>query len=168
MRAFTSIELLGAIVLSLILASVGIAAFRLYDREQPLTSASGRLTHAFATARSLAISRNSTFTVVIDRRYNQYFIDETDRLGLVLVPKVVGPESLGDLVTVEQILPGDQEVVRARFFADGSGDDLYIHLKLAGRATSSDPGDVTTVRLYGPTGMSRVFENQQLEPAATP
>jgi hypothetical protein len=168
-RGFTALELLGAMVLSLILLTVGMAGFRLYERELPLSGAAGRLTHGLATARTMAIARNSTFTVVIDRRFNHYYIDETDRFGGVLAPQVVAPESFGEQVIVESILPLNASVVRARFFPDGSSDELYIHMKLANRVNSNDEADVTTVRLYGPTGQSRVFENQRLtEVAAVP
>ena len=163
-RGFSVVEVLGALVLSLILATVAMVSLRLYQKDLPLNGTANRLAHLMATARAMAISRNGTFAVIIDRTYNNFWVDEIDSAGNKLVPKVISPESIGELVVVDSILPGSGQPAVARFNPDGSSDDLYIHLKLKSRQQSTDERDVTTVRLYGPTGQSRVFQQRRLTP----
>ena len=163
-RAFTSIEVLGVVIIGMILVAVAIVGMRLYEKQLPVRGTAGRLTHAFASARAMAISRNSTFMVVVDRHMNSFWIDETDRFGALLVPKVVAPTSLGEAVTIRNAFPQDAAVLNLRFFPDGSSDDVYIYLELLGAREVNRAGDIVTVRLYGPTGVGEVFERELLPP----
>lgn len=171
-RAFTSVELMGAVVLSMILSVVAITSYRLYERELPVKYAARRLSHAMATARTMAVANSSIYTVQIDRAYHNFWIDETDEFGQPTVAKVVSPESLDPKVQIDGVQFGSTDsslynnVTSVRFFSDGSSDDVSVTLKMLAD-NAQDPKNIFTVRLYGPTGQSKVFERQRLA-LATP
>ena len=161
------IEFMGAMAIGLILSVLALSGFRLYEREMPLRHSAGRLAAAFSTARALAISNTGTYSVQVDVKARNFWIDETNSFGEPIVPKVLAPEKLDDTVTLAGIYFGAQPapqygtVTRIRFYSDGSSEDARLYLILAG-ANAADPANFDTVRLYGPTGASRVFERQRL------
>lgn len=161
--AFSTLEVLAAIVVSLILASIGLASMRLYQVELPISGSGNRLCYAFSTARTMAISRNSTFAVVINTDYSNFWINELDSNGNTVAAKVVTPETIDPRVAIAEIIPAPttSEAI-FKFFPDGHSDNGAVYLKLKSRLASLNTGDFTTVRVYGPTGQSRVFERNQV------
>lgn len=158
-RAFTTVEILATLTVGLILSVVAMAGFQLYERESPVRYTAKSLTQALATARTYAISGNAVYTVQIDRQHGNYWIDETNDVGTVVVPKVVPPQPFNEKVSVESIRfavgdPVSQQVVPIRFFADGSSDDVRINLVQGGGGQTAR----CQVRLYGPTGQSALKE----------
>lgn len=171
---FTTVEFIGVMVISLILGTIAMAGFRLYQKELPVKYAARRIVHAFATARAFAIAHNSVYTVQIDRVHRNFWIDETDQVGRPTAPKVTRPEPIDERIEIEAIQFTQTapvaltDVASVRFFPDGSSDDLRIFMKLE-LADALDDNNIYSVRLYGPTGQSRVFENQRLAtPTPTP
>lgn len=159
--AFTSVEIMVAIVISMILSTIAIVGFRIYQRELPTQYAAQSLAHAMASARALAVSNNSVYTLQIDQTRQNFWIDETSELGMVLVPKVISPEALDEKVLINSIQFSDGEALAAgiiapiRFFADGHSDDVRINFTRTGGSANNK---VFTLRLYGPTGISQVTE----------
>ena len=149
---------MGAIVLSMILTVVAFAGYRVYEREMPTKFMARRLTSTFSMARASAIAHNSTFTVKIDRKHENFWLDETTAGGAILVPKVTSPEQFDEKVEIKSIIFGQNsattaEVTHIHFYADGSSDDVNLALILKGQSGAN----TYTVRLYGPTGLSRVI-----------
>ncbi|MEN6625843.1 MAG: GspH/FimT family protein [Candidatus Sumerlaeia bacterium] len=167
-RGFSALELTAAILIILILSITGMAGVRFIGIHDRTEQSARRLTHAFSTARSMAIANNSTYTVRIDMAHRNYWIDETT-VGLqTIAAKVVRPELLEQGVVIDTFLYGttvNTDPARVvRFFADGSSDDVTIMMC----NETDDRGDASnfyTVRVYGPTGQCRVFEKQRLEPS---
>ena len=165
--AFTTIEFIGAVVVMLVLAVIGLAGFRIYEREMPVKHVAKSLNHAFSSARTFAIAQNAVYSVQINLNFNNFWIDETNELGQTLLAKVVRPEPIGDQVEIDSIFFGStrinntQSSIPVRFLPDGSSDDVTVYLRLAA-ADSTNPANIYTIRLYGPTGLSRIFENQRL------
>src|SRR5690242_12876936 len=110
-RAFTSVEFVGAAALSLILATIALTGYRLYERESPVKSVARRLTQALSTARAFAISGNSPYTLTIDLKYRNFWIDQTNESGTVTVPKVTSPERIDDRVAIDRIMIGGAPVL---------------------------------------------------------
>jgi Tfp pilus assembly protein FimT len=170
-RGFSSVEFIGAVVISMVLSVIAVAGYRIYQRDLPLREGARRLAHTFSTARAFAISNNSVYTVQIDRQYHNFWIDETNAVGVPILPKVTRPEPLDDRVRINDILFGANSAVGVasltpvRFFSDGSSDDVRVFMNLADVQTT-DSASICTVRLYGPTGQSRIFEGEWLLPPA--
>jgi Tfp pilus assembly protein PilE len=168
-QGFTLVEFTGALVIGLILTLMAMGAYRIFERELPRREAASRLAHCFSTARAFAIARNGTYVVRIDPNARNFWIDETDSAGNMIYPKITRPEEMGQNVSLGDIYVG---TVRADdtlplhsffFFGDGSSDDARVTLRLR-EADPNVDANFDTVRLYGPTGMSRVFENQRQRP----
>ena len=173
--------MLGALTLSVILSIFAVAGYRVYERDLPAKSAAHRIAHTYSMARSMAIARNGTFTVKFDRKQDNWWIDETTAAGDLLFARVDSTEKLGEKVRITNIqfgLPqedgedifidnpvvGDQ--VAVRFFPDGSSDQVSVYLKPVERLDENNPADTYTVRLYGPTGQSRVFPGEERAPTS--
>lgn len=162
-------ELFAALVVSLILTLVAIAGYRVYQRQMPVKYTAQRLVHSFSAARAFAIAHNDIFCVQYDPVRRNFWIDQTDETGLPVVAKVVRPEVIDEKVAVDglQFAQGPQvqsgPAIPIRFFPDGSSDDvrIYLRMKADDPATSES---IYTVRLYGPTGQSRLFERRRLAP----
>jgi Tfp pilus assembly protein FimT len=178
---FSVIELLGALLLSAIVATMALAATGIFERQMPLSSAAQRLAGAMATARAMAISQadaNVGYAVVIDRLTSgtqttaalpQFWIDKIDATtGATKTPKVVAPETFGEKTWLDAIYvngaKNNSGAIRLRFLDTGVGDDACVYLKLKADVNDASVGKVTTVRLYGATGQSRVFEHRKLVP----
>lgn len=170
---FTALEVLIAVTLSLILSVVAVVGFEIYQREQPLDESARRLARACNAARSLAISTNQIHAVQIDRRFNNFWVDQTDEDGAPVVLKVVPPQEFSRQVRIENILFGSGNDLTTDslfvppnfdgrtpivFFPDGSSDDASV---LLSHEASPEP---TTVRVYGPTGTARVIDTGTLLP----
>lgn len=172
-RAFSMIEFLGALVVSGIVSSMALVGYRVYERELPVRHAASRLSHAFATARAYAIAQNAIYAVRIDRRYKNFWIDQVTTAGVIQRAKVTRPEPIDDNVVIDDVWFGLSPAGAAadpltfRFLSDGSSDDGRVFFVLDGK----DPAvgtNVYTVRIYGPTGQSKVFANQRLETTTGP
>jgi Tfp pilus assembly protein FimT len=165
-RAFTTIELLGAVSISVILSIVALSGYRVFHRTMPLDQTASRLSHACSTARAYAINKNSTYSVKIDLTYLNFWIDETDENGNPIVSKVIRPEPIHDHVEVIEIRYGNVPVgpnataLPIRFFSDGSSDDVRIFLKLKSTDINRNE-NFHTLRIYGPTGHSKIFKRQR-------
>lgn len=171
-RGFSALEFMTALVVGSILTVIAVSAYQIYEREMPVRHAARRLSHAFSAARAFAVSNDSTYAVRISEPYNNFWIDETDELGYPIQPKVTSPEPFGDQVAIDGIMFGenlttDALAVPVLFYPYGNSDDVRVFLHLKG----TDPGNernIYTVRLYGPTGQSTVFDGQRLMPDPTP
>ena len=166
--AHTSLELLAAILVMLILTAIAMAGFRLYDQRAPVDHSATRLAHMFSTARAMAISHNTSYGVRVSTEKRNFWIDEIIPSGYPLVSQVVPPEQFADGTIVHDFLYGLNQaplepIWLVRFFADGSSDDVSIILALDTFEPTRDE-DFTTVRVYGPTGQTRVFENERRLP----
>ena len=165
-RGFSSIEFFAAAVIGMILTVVAVAGYRVYQRQMPVKFTAQRLVHGFSAARAFAVAHNSYFTLQLDLGHRTFWIDQVDATGAPVAPKVVNPEMLDEKVAVEGVQFGQNPpppniIVPIRFFPDGSSDDVHIFLRMKADNAAAD-ANIFTVRLYGPTGMSRLFENRRL------
>lgn len=171
-HAFTTVEFMGVMVIAMILSAIAIGGLHLYEQEMPVKTDARRLNYAFANARAQAIANNGYFALNIDLGNRNFWLDETDVVGNPINPKVTHPEKLNDKVVIANAQFGLDPsstidgIIKVLFFPDGSSDDARFYLRLTG-ADASDTENIFTVRLYGPTGLSKVFENQRLEPEET-
>lgn len=170
-RAFSTLELVTALAIGMVLAVIGLAGLRLFQSERRVESAAERFSNALSSARTLAVSQNGFYQVALDIDNNNFWIDEIDdpdvNPGVSLTPKVVHPEPVGDLVEVDGVLfqgagsaetSGIQEFI---FSPDGSADnDAIITFILTGRDPNVEE-NLTSVRLYGPTGQNKVFPREE-------
>lgn len=166
-RGFSTLEMVTALAIGMILTVIGLAGLRLFQSEKRVEGAAERFSSTLSAARTLAVSQNGFYQVALDLDNSNYWIDEIDdpdvNPGVSLTPKVVHPEAVGDLVEVEGVLyqgagsivtTGTQEFI---FSPDGSADNgavITFHLR------GLDPNDeenLVSVRLYGPTGQNQVF-----------
>jgi Tfp pilus assembly protein FimT len=160
-RGFTTMELITVIIITMILTTIAVAGYRLYQRDLPIKYAADRLVRTLSTARSYAVANNSYYTVQFDRQYQNYWIDETDDAGTVLVPKVTAPDAVGEQARFAAFQIGGNAVdetvalVPVRFAPDGSCDDARITLQMGGGAATL----YYDVRVYGPTGVGKVIAN---------
>ncbi len=175
-RGFTIVELLTILVLGMVLAVIGFSGTRLFDRTRPVESSARRFSHALSTARALAIARNGFFQVTLDLGERNFWVDEVteppeeDSLpgtapGVVR-PKVVPAEALHSHVRVVGVedtgaqAPATSGLQRFVFGPDGSASRdsriVFVHA----RDDPTVPGNLYTVRLYGPTGHNKLFERR--------
>lgn len=164
---------MAAVVIGAIVSVLAMGTYRLYERELPVRHAARRLAHGLSSARALAISQNAPYAVLIDRRYGNFWIDQVDTAGKTTTPKVVPPEAFGEKVQLIDIQFGLTPVsttaadpIVIRFLPDGSSEDVRVYLRMI--SAPNTPGATWTVRNYGPTGQSKVFENQQLSTTTGP
>lgn len=172
LRGVTILELIAVIIISLILATMGFSSVLIIRSQAPIDSTTTRLTGALSSARMLAISRNAPYQVSIDLANRNFWIDEiadADASPTVRVtPKVQSPEAIDDSVILEGVfLTGNAAfetgpVVTLAFRPDGSSpSDAYVTFYMR----AMDPGidtSIYTVRLYAPTGQSKIFKKQRL------
>jgi Tfp pilus assembly protein FimT len=170
-RAFSTLELVTALAIGMVLTVVGLAGFRVLQSERRVEAAASRLSNVLSSARTLAVSQNSYYQVALDLDSNNYWIDEIDdpdvNPGVSLTPKVVHPEELGELVEIEGVLvQGGGPLITTGievfiFSPDGSADnDVIITLFLRGQDPTVDE-NLVSVRIYGPTGQNMVFERER-------
>lgn len=170
---FSTVELVTALAIGMILTVVGLAGLRLLQVEERVESAAVRLSNAMSAARTLAVSQNGYYRVALDLDHDNFWIDEIedpaiDPLADPLTPKVVHPEALGELVIVESVLiqgvgsPVTSGLQAFVFRPDGSADvDAIITLMISSQdATIED--NLMTVRLYGATGSNTIFPRERL------
>ena len=156
-------EMVVTMLIIMVLSTISVAGYNVYQRESPVKFAADRLlSGAMSAARGYAVANNAVYTVKIDPTYQTYWIDESDDLGGTVVPKVTSPASIGERVALVGISYGvtplttsTQTGLPIRFFPDGSCDDVRVTLRL-GDASSTV---FYAVRVYGPTGQSRVLSN---------
>lgn len=166
--AFTTIEMLGGLSISVILTVIALSGYRVFHRNMPLDQTAGQLSHVCSTARAYAISHNSTYTVKIDLTHRNFWIDATDENGNPIVSQVIHPESIHDHVEINEIrfgntpISSNTSILPIRFFSDGSADDVRIFLKLWSQDTNHNEA-YYTLRIYGPTGHSKIFKFQRLQ-----
>lgn len=163
---FTSMELVVALIVAMILATVGAAGYYVYQREAPVAYAAKRLSYAAATARSYAIVNNAPYALQIQAQYNgnmvqNYWIDELDDTASQVVSRMVtNQQPMGQKVYLVGAAYGGVESsytdsLTVKFFPDGSSDDVNLTLRQGDAGSQLFYG----VRIYGPTGMSRVMSN---------
>lgn len=172
---FTTIELITAMVIGLIVSIIGFSGTRIFQRKLPVKSTAMRLSHALSTARSFAVAQNAYYQLTLDLDHENFWIDEISDplLGQVppaniLTPKAVSPERIDENVRIEGVTATGVGVLQTTglayfiFRPDGSADlDGRIYL-LRTRDNAADPGNIFTVRLYAPTGQNAVFPGQRL------
>jgi Tfp pilus assembly protein FimT len=166
-RGFSTIELFAVVVITLILSVIAVAGYRVYQHQMPVKYTAQRMVHSFSVARAFAISQNTVYAVQIDPVHRNYWIDQTDQNGAPQVPKVVSPELIDAQVDIDSVQFSlgqpviNGPVISIRFFPDGSSDDVHVFFRMK-VDDATVPFSIFTVRLYGPTGESRLFENQRL------
>ena len=169
-RAFNMVELLTTITIAMVISTIGFSGFRLFKRQLPVTSAATRFSNALSTARSYAIARNGFYQVTFDLDHRNFWIDEIPDPVLSpgappTTPKVVSPEVIDDRVRilgVTQTGSTNEVTTGLQFFIfnpDGSADrDVRVRL-IQIAEDPAVPGNVVTIRLYGPTGHSKVMQS---------
>lgn len=175
-RAFTAVEIMLSVAIGLVVAVIGFSGLRLFDAELPAKSVSRRFSHALSTARSFAIARNGFYQVGIDLDNGSFWIDQIndpnapppDPLDDKYRPKIVSPEGIDDRVAVNGLRFGGNPILQSTgiqtilFRPDGSADaDVRIEF----HQVAADPAidaNIFTVRVYGPSGLNRVFPFQRI------
>lgn len=172
-RGFSTVELVTALAIGMILTVVGLAGLRMVQVEERVESAAVRLSNALSAARTLAVSQNGFYRVALDLDRSNFWIDEIedpaiDPLADPLTPKVVHPEELGELVIVESVLiqgvgtPVTSGLQAFVFRPDGSADVEAIITLMISSQDATIEENLTTVRLYGATGSNTVFPRERL------
>jgi Tfp pilus assembly protein FimT len=173
-RAFTTIELILAIVIGLIVSVLGFSGFRVFSQELPVKSATRRMNHVFATARSFAIARNGYFQVTLDLDRKNFWIDEINNPTidppsiLTRNQKIVSPEKIDDRVAIEgvryvflAVAPFTTGIQHFIFRPDGSAN---LDARITFHEVAKDPAidsNIHTLRLYGGTGLTKVFPRER-------
>jgi len=162
--AFTAIELLVVLLILVLLATISLTSFAGRNRQSQLAAEARKIQRLLDTARSYALSENGHFQAVIWLDRPSYWIDEIDSSGTVTRPKIVTPEPVDEGVQITDILVNSDVyrsgIVAIRFFPQGNSNDATIHLVSRGASTSAAKSS-HTVKLYGPTGRSDIFDNLQ-------
>lgn len=176
-RAYSAVELITAIAIGLIVATLGFSGLRIFHNEAPVKSVSQRFSHALSTARSFAVARNAFFSVVLDIDRRSFWINQindpaSDPNDPTFIsryrPKVVTPEFVDKRVTIEGVQfvfngpllsAGIQEVI---FAPDGSSNFDARFTFYDTERGAADPGNIYTVRLYGPTGHNKIYPRQRI------
>lgn len=174
-RALTALEVVSALLLTMILSVIGFSGSTIFQRRLPLKSTAKRISSALSTARSFAIARNSFFQVTLDMTNERFWIDEiadpaTTPGTVAITPKVVTPDRFDPRVQIDGILDtGGTRLQQAGFQTfvfgpDGSADrDARIFARLRADDPNADESFVT-VRLFGPTGHNTVLRGRILPP----
>ena len=176
-RAVTLVELLVVLTIGTILL---LGASGLYFDSRKAGDLSGdimKIQKVLATARSYAINspdRHYQATFWIER--SSFWIDEiqpsqpADTATTVLRAKIVTPESLSEQVVLADVRGGvvntlsdGTKAVQVRFFSDGTSDDGALYV--VRREAAATGNHYQKIRIYGPTGRTRLFADQ---PQPTP
>jgi Tfp pilus assembly protein FimT len=165
-RAVTVTELMVVILILCILGGGATLSYlRYYQKSLVLTQAS-KVQKTAGLARSRAIERGKPCQMAVWVAQPSLWVDDLETNGAVLHRKIVTPEPIHDLVqlvSVDKVTsPTADGMATIRFNPDGSSEDAWIYLKRA-EAPDKD-GEYCTVRIYGPTGFSKVFENERRKP----
>ncbi len=177
-RGFSLIESLTVMAIMMIVATIGFSAFQIFDSEQTAAKTAKRFSHALSTAQGFAIEQNGFFRVVLDLENTVFWIDEIPDPALVpnvlvdqtivIRPKIISPEDVGKLVTVEGVLDSGGGALQTSGFQnfifgpDGGADRDTRVFFFRTRDDPTSDRNIFTVRLYGPTGSNEVFERQRI------
>lgn len=169
---YSMIELLTVIVIMMVLVSLALSGFRIFQHQLPIKSSATRLNEALATARTFAISRNSFFRVTLDLDNGNFWVDEivdpaVNPTALPTTPKVIPTEGIDNNVIIEGVLDTGSTAVLTTGFQhfvfgpDGAADrDARIFFIMRGDDPAAEQ-NFYTVRLYSPTGHSQVFAKEK-------
>lgn len=175
-RGFSTVEILTALVVGMIVSVIGFSSFRIFNHRLPPKSAGTRFSHALSTARAFAVSHNGYYRVVLDLENANFWIDEIPNPNLPpsdpsagpYNPKIVSPEAVDQRVKIEGVLVAGSPIIQSAglqtwiFRPDGSVDrDSHIFF-YAAQDNPADNSNIFTVRLYGPTGHNKLFSRQRV------
>jgi prepilin-type N-terminal cleavage/methylation domain-containing protein len=156
---FSMLELVVALVIILILSTVGLLGYaNLKESDEP-RSAAKILVSTLAGARQAAITANSRYQVYLDFPAREIWIDELDAAGVVLRRQVSNPGQLPRFMAFESVeidganQTGDSAAIG--FWPDGHSQTATIVLARSVGDTS-DEAFVAAIRVFGPTGTARI------------
>lgn len=173
---FTAVEVILASAIGILIAVIGFSGTRIFDTELPVKSQARRFSYCLSTARSFAIARNAFYRVSFDLDNRSFWVDRindpnapppipaNDRYQ----PKVVSPEGVDERVLINGVFygltrnPTTTGIQSVIFRPDGSAD---MEARVEFHQVSQDPtvdNNIFTVRVYGPTGLNRLFPHQRI------
>jgi len=162
---FSFLEALTVLVIIVILASFAFLVYGSYRRALRAKSSAQQIVALFSTARSLAINQNAHTQAVFDLSTSGMWIDQIDRDGRVLAPKLTTPQVWSAYVHVMGMdvngMPYPGGLVRIRFRPNGTSDSARILLFSEG-ADSRSAGESLTLKLYSATARTRTFPGTRL------
>ena len=164
-KGLTAIELTVVMLIISLMATVSVGVYVNYYKANLVESEAGKIDRLLATARGNAI-RNAVptrATFWLDRP--AYWIDEGSEADGNLRLQITTPEQVHDLVRISSIDVNSSPtmssgVAEITFRPDGTSDNATIHL-LHKEAKAGDDSEYYTIKVYGPTGRSKVFEKER-------
>lgn len=148
-----------------ILTSFAVLVYGNHRRALRAKSTARQIETLFTTARTFAINQNAHFQAVLDLNTSGLWIDQVDRAGQVVVPKLTTPENWSFYVRVVRAtvngIPYQNGLVRIRFHPNGTSDWAQIVLLGEGGGSHS-AGETFTLKLYSSTARSRIFPGTRL------
>jgi len=164
--AVTITELMVAILIICIMMGGAMLSYVNYYQKSLVLTQASKVRKAAGMARSRAIERGKPSQVAIWLDQPSVWVDDLDATGKVERRKIVTPEPIHDLVQLVSVdklsSPTVTGIATIRFNPDGSSEDTWVYLK---RVQSPDQDkEYCTLRIYGPTGLSKVFEHERRKP----
>jgi prepilin-type N-terminal cleavage/methylation domain-containing protein len=165
-RGFSALELLVAVIIISIVSTAGVLGYSNYRQRNELESAARKITSTMSAARQYAITTNAPYQVVLNLPSEAFWIDEMDALGTsIRRQQATLPGEMPDFVTIEsatvESVAATSGRVEIKFWPDGHSDNATIVL-LHDSNLGNTKENVLSIKVYGPTGASRIHLGQRL------
>ncbi len=161
---YTALEILVVLMIMSLFSTFAILSYSSYRKQARLKSAAQSVESVLATARTLAINQNAYFQVCIDITNRQFWIDELDRRGRIIKPKVTGVKWLPEDVLFSEVRKNGfsyySGIVPICFHPSSSAEYASIYI-IGENADGSQSENYFTVRVYPSTGLTHIFGNQR-------
>ena len=166
----TLMELLTVVLILVVLSMLSLGAFSRQHQVSLLHNEALKVQSTLGLARSRAISQNVPYQFDFWTTNPSYWIDRLASDGMSIEQsRETTPAQVNALVIMDvAVSPPNAfpatalvDIVSIRFQSDGSSEDAVIHLIREG-ADASDPSQYYSVKLYGPSGSSKIFPNVRL------
>ncbi len=166
----TLMEMLTVVLILVVLSLLSLGAFSRQHQVSLLHNEALKVQATLGLARSRAISQNVPYQFDFWTTNPSFWIDRLAGDGLSIdQSRETTPGRVDPLVVIDVVVSPPNafpatslvDIVSIRFQPDGSSEDAVIHLIRAG-ADASDPTQFYSVKLYGPSGNSRIFPNVKL------
>lgn len=167
----TLLELLAVLLILVIFAGFFVGGFVRQRQVALLRSESQQIQALIGLARSRAITESVPQQLVFWPDQPAYWIDRLSPDGLSIEQsQVTTPQPVNRLLRLDMDVETvygspatnpEGNLVTIFFRPDGSSDSATFWMRRRA-ADPTDPTEYYSIRLYGPTGRSRVFPNQRL------
>lgn len=164
-NGFSAIEIIVVLLIISIFSAFAVISYRSYRSQAKISTASQKVESVLSTARALSINQNTPHQVYFDLDSEHFWIDELDRTGNVVKPKITGetwlPEGVVFSHIQKNIFPYTSGVVTVRFNPNSTSEYITVYI-IGENSDTSEEGNYYSIRVYPSTGLTHTYKKQRL------